>query len=64
MKKTFAVALLLMLLGAAAVPDGSDLVLPRRESISQPSTGFVRLADGSDPPAGKPGKPPKPNLAA
>jgi len=62
MKKTFAVALLLMLLAAAAVADGSDLVLPRRESVGQSSTGFVRLADGSDPPTGKPGKPPLSNL--
>jgi hypothetical protein len=63
MKKTFAVGLLLMSLAAAAVADGSDLVLPSGESISRPSAGFVRLADGSDPPTAKPGKPLMSNLA-
>jgi len=63
MKKTFAVALLLMLLAAAAVADGSDLTLPKGASVSRPSSGFVRLADGSDPPTAKPGKPLMSNLA-
>jgi hypothetical protein len=61
MKRALAVALLLMSFAAVALPVGPSALSLRQ--AKKPEAGAVRIADGSDPPAGTPAKPAKPNLA-
>jgi len=53
--------LLLMSFAAVALPVGPSALSLRQ--AKKPEAGAVRIADGSDPPAGTPAKPAKPNLA-
>jgi hypothetical protein len=52
MKKIVTVGLLLMSVVSVALVNRSGIE-PAKSNI-QPAAGFVRVADGSDPPAGKP----------